>query len=154
MGKVAFFDRDGTINVNFGHVYKPEDLEVVEGIPDIIRGYNEAKVPVIVVTNQAGIAKGYYTREQMERFNSYLNAQLNAQFGAHIDAFYVCPHHPDFTGDCDCRKPKPGLFFRAAEDYDVDFSQSVMYGDKESDRLAALAAGITEFHLVTCEKNV
>lgn len=153
MAKVAFFDRDGTINVNFGHVYKPEDLEFVDGVPGIIRGYNEAKVPVIVVTNQAGIAKGYYTWEQMERFNSYLNAQLNAQFGAHIDAYYVCPHHPEFTGDCDCRKPKPGLFFQAAQDFPVDFSLSVMYGDKESDRQAALAAGINDFRWVYCAKN-
>lgn len=154
MGKVAFFDRDGTINVNFGHVYKPEDLEFVEGIPEIIKGYNDAKIPVIVVTNQAGIAKGFYTWEQMEIFNRHLDAQLQAEFGAHIDAFYACPHHPDYTGNCDCRKPKPGLFFHAAGDFPVDFSQSVMYGDKESDRLAALAAGILEFHLVHCAKSL
>lgn len=154
MGKVAFFDRDGTINVNFGHVYKSSDLAFVEGVPEIIRKYNEEGTPVVVVTNQSGIAKGYYTWEQMENFNRYLNQQLEAWFGAHIDAFYACPHHPDFTGDCDCRKPKAGLFLQAAKDFEVDFSLSEMYGDKESDRLAAKAAGIDKFHLVTCEKNV
>jgi D-glycero-D-manno-heptose 1,7-bisphosphate phosphatase len=109
---------------------------------------------VIVVTNQAGIAKGYYTWEQMEIFNRHLNYQLQEKYGAHIDAFYACPHHPDYTGECDCRKPKPGLFFRASQDFSVDFSQSVMYGDKESDQLAALAAGIKDFRLVTCSNNV
>lgn len=152
--KIAFFDRDGTINVNFGYVYRPEDLEFVEGIPAVIRQYNEEKIPVLVVTNQAGIAKGYYTWEQMERFNLYLNTQLQERFGAHIDAFYACPHHPDYTGDCDCRKPKSGLFMQAAKDFNVDFSQSVMYGDKESDRLAALGAGIKKFYLVKCDKNI
>lgn len=154
MGKVAFFDRDGTINVNFGHVYKPEDLEFVEGIPEVIRGYNQAQVPVIVVTNQAGIAKGYYTWEQMERFNRHLNERLQSEFGAHIDAFYVCPHHPDFTGECNCRKPKAGLFMQATQDFDVDFSKSVMYGDKDGDRQAAFSVGITEFHCVKCDKNL
>lgn len=149
MQKVAFFDRDGTINVNFGHVYKLEDLAFVDGIPEIIRRYNDAHIPVIVVTNQAGIAKEYYTRGQMERFNRHLNDRLHAEFGAHIDAFYACPHHPDYTGECNCRKPKPGLFLQAAQDFEVDFAQSVMYGDKESDRLAAEAAGIKEFYLVT-----
>lgn len=152
--KAAFFDRDGTINVNFGHVYKPSELKFVEGIPQIIRGYNDAGIPVIVVTNQAGIAKGYYTWEQMEKFNAWLNVQLGVQYGAHVDKFYACPHHPDYTGDCDCRKPKPGLFFQAAKDFNVDFSTSVMYGDKESDHLGALNAGIIDFHLVVSEKNV
>lgn len=154
MVKVAFFDRDGTINVNFGHVYKLDDLEFIEGIPEVIQRYNDDHIPVIVVTNQAGIAKGYYTWEQMERFNHHLNNRLYVKFGAHIDAFYACPHHPDFTGECYCRKPKPGLFLQAARDFDVDFSQSVMYGDKESDRQAAFSVGITEFHLVTCGKNL
>ncbi len=154
MEKVAFFDRDGTINVNYGHVYKPETLEFVDGMPEIIRDYNRAGIPVIVVSNQAGIAKKIYTQEQMELFNKHLNEQLQIRYGAHIDAFYVCPHHPDFTGECNCRKPKPGLFQQAAADFDIDFAQSVMYGDKESDRKAALLAGISDFRLVVCDKNV
>lgn len=154
MGKVAFFDRDGTINVNFGYVHKLDDLEFVEEVPYIIREYNIARIPVIVVTNQAGIAKNYYTWEQMENFNHHLNHCLQLEFGAHIDAFYVCPHHPDFTGECDCRKPNPGLLLQAAQDFEVDFAQSIMYGDKESDRQAALSAGIREFHWVKCNKNL
>lgn len=144
----AFFDRDGTINVNYGHVYRIEDLKFIDGIPEIIKGYNNAEIPVIVVTNQAGIAKGIYTEEDMHRFNSYMNKQLHILFGAHIDAFYFCPHHPDFTGPCSCRKPESGLFFQAAEAWNIALDESVMYGDKESDRVAAERAGIKKFFLV------
>lgn len=147
MGKrsAAFFDRDGTINVNYGHVYKPADLTFVEGTPEVIRKYNDAHIPVIVVTNQAGIAKGMYTEADMHRFNSYMNRCLREKYNAHIDAFYFCPHHPDYTGECDCRKPKPGMFFRAAKDWNIDLSKSIMYGDKESDKQAAEQAGIPRF---------
>ena len=147
MGKrsAAFFDRDGTINVNYGHVYKPADLTFVEGTPEVIRKYNDAHIPVIVVTNQAGIAKGMYTEADMHRFNSYMNRCLREKYNAHIDAFYFCPHHPDYTGECDCRKPKPGMFFRAAKDWNIDLTKSIMYGDKESDKQAAEQAGIPQF---------
>ena len=154
MRKAAFFDRDGTINVNFGHVYKTEDLEFVPEIPEVIAQYNREGIPVIVVTNQAGIAKGFYTEEDMHRFNAHMNERLKKEYTAHIDAFYFCPHHPDFTGACHCRKPEAGLFFRAEEEWDIDLERSVMYGDKESDRIAAERAGIQEFHLVHHEKNV
>ena len=152
--KAAFFDRDGTINVNYGHVYKPEDLDFVHGIPEVIRSYNEQKIPVIVVTNQAGIAKGKYTLEDMYRFNAHLNAELINRYGAHIDAVYYCPHHPDYTGECECRKPKPGMFLQASKDLGISLADSIMYGDKESDRQAALAAGITRFVLVEDERNL
>lgn len=152
--RIAFFDRDGTINVNYGHVYRTDDLDFVEGIPEKIKEYNELNIPVIVVTNQAGIAKGYYTIEQAQKFNDYLNCCLREKFGAYIDAFYMCPHHPDYTGECNCRKPKAGLFFQAAKDFSVNFSKSIMYGDKETDRQAAIAAGILDFCLVECEKNL
>lgn len=147
MGKrsAVFFDRDGTINVNYGHVYRPADLTFVEGTPEVIRKYNDAHIPVIVVTNQAGIAKGMYTEADMHRFNSYMNRCLREKYNAHIDAFYFCPHHPDYTGECDCRKPKPGMFFRAAKDWNIDLSKSIMYGDKESDKQAAEQAGIPRF---------
>jgi D,D-heptose 1,7-bisphosphate phosphatase len=152
MRKAAFFDRDGTINVNFGHVYKPEDLVFVQGTPEIIADYNRQGVPVIVVTNQAGIAKGLYTEEDMHRFHAYMNERLEKEYGAHIDAFYFCPHHPDFTGPCDCRKPKPGMFLQAAKDWDIDLSRSVMYGDKDGDREAAKLAGIPIFCFVDDDK--
>lgn len=145
MRRAAFFDRDGTINVDFGHVYRPEDMEFVLGTPELIRRYNDKNIPVLVVTNQAGIAKGLYTEAQMWAFHEYMNQRLRLDWGAHIDAFYFCPHHPDYTGPCACRKPAPGLLLQAAQEWDVDLSASVMYGDKESDRLAAEWAGVGEF---------
>lgn len=145
LNKAAFFDRDGTINVNYGHVYKIEDLTFIPGVPEIIRGYNRKNIPVIVITNQAGIAKHLYTEDDMHRFNSYMNRELQRLYGAHIDAFYFCPHHPDYTGECNCRKPKPGMILKAAKDWNIDLSLSVMYGDKESDREAALNAGVGQF---------
>lgn len=145
MRRAAFFDRDGTINVDFGHVYRPEDMEFVPGTPELIRRYNDKNIPVLVVTNQAGIAKGLYTEAQMWAFHEYMNQRLRLDWGAHIDAFYFCPHHPDYTGPCACRKPAPGLLLQAAQEWDVDLSASVMYGDKESDRLAAERAGMGVF---------
>lgn len=154
MTAAAFFDRDGTINVNFGHVYRVEDLELIPTIPEIIKGYNDSRIPVIVVTNQAGIAKGLYTEQDMCRFHRHLNEVLRTQFNAHIDAFYYCPHHPEITGPCACRKPEPGLFFQAARDWGISLSESVMYGDKESDRIAAQKAGLREFYWVYCDRNI
>ena len=145
MRKAAFFDRDGTINVDFGHVFRPEDLVFSPGTPELIRKFNDKGVPVLVVTNQAGIAKGLYTEAQMHRFHAYMNDQLCRRWGAHIDAFYFCPHHPDFTGSCACRKPAPGLILRAAEDWDVDLGASVMFGDTENDRIAAENAQVGKF---------
>ena len=152
--KCAFFDRDGTINVNFGYVYKIEDLVFVEGTPEIIKLYNELNIPVIVISNQSGIARNLYSEEPMHLFNSFLNKQLKSLYGAHIDAFYFCPHHPDITGNCTCRKPKPGLFYKAAKDWNISLADSVMYGDKESDYLAAKNAGVKEFHLVKSDRNI
>lgn len=94
--RAAFFDRDGTINIDYGHVFRPEDLDFVPGAPEYIKRFNDWDIPVIVVTNQAGIAKGLYTEEQMHQFHQYMNERLQREYGAHIDAFYFCPHHPDY----------------------------------------------------------
>lgn len=144
----AFFDRDGTINVNFGHVYRPEDLIFIPIVPEIIAAYNRAGIPVIVVTNQAGIAKGLYTETEMHRFNAYMNQRLRKEYGAHIDAVYFCPHHPDYTGPCQCRKPEPGMLLQAEKDWQISLKNSVMFGDKETDRIAAERADMRVFYLV------
>lgn len=142
MNKVAFFDRDGTINVNTGHLYEAEKLIFVPGVPELIRHYNENGYLVIVVTNQAGIAKGYYTQEQMQALHCVMNERLKKEYGAHIDAFYFCPHHPDFTGPCYCRKPETGMLEQAIRDYDIDPKQSILFGDKPSDMECAKRMGI------------
>jgi D-glycero-D-manno-heptose 1,7-bisphosphate phosphatase len=144
MNKAAFFDRDGTINVEINYLSRPEDLEFIDGMPEFIRKFNDWGFKVIVVTNQAGIARGYYTEEDMNRVHLAMNERL-AEYGAHIDAFYFCPHHPDFTGPCVCRKPGTGMLEKAAADFDIDFSRSILFGDKPWDIEAGEKMGIKSY---------
>lgn len=132
MNKALFLDRDGTINIDKGHVYRKEDFEFIKGMPEFIKKYNDQGYKVIVITNQAGIAKGYYTKEDVDKLHKYINRELS-KIGAHIDAFYICPHHPDYTGECNCRKPKTGMLEEAIKDFNVDVSKSILYGDKPWD---------------------
>ena len=141
MRKAAFFDRDGTINIDTGYVHSPEEFQFINGMPEFIKKWNDWGYLVIVVTNQAGIARGYYTEEQMHELHEYINRELS-KIGAHIDAFYFCPHHPDFTGPCHCRKPEPGMIEQAIKEWDIDVTQAVMFGDKESDLIAAQRCGV------------
>jgi len=147
MNKAAFFDRDGTINVEKNYLYKVEDFEFIKGIPQLIKKYNDEGYIVIVVTNQAGIARGYYTEEDMNILHSYINEQL-AKIGAHIDAFYFCPHHPDITGECNCRKPKTGMLKKAIKEWNIDVTESILYGDKPWDIEAGEKSGISKCFLV------
>lgn len=148
MNKAAFFDRDGTINVDIGYLHRPEDVAFIEGVPELIRKYNDEGYLVIVITNQSGIARGMFTEEDMHRVHTAMNERLQKEYGAHIDAFYFCPHLPEITGECECRKPKPGLFLRAIKDNDIDPAQSVSYGDSERDEIASNAAGIRRFRYI------
>lgn len=149
MNRAAFFDRDGTVNVNTGYLYEPEKLAFVPGVPELIRRCNEAGYLVIVITNQSGIARGMFTEAQMRRLHEVMNRRLREEYGAHIDAFYFCPHLPEITGECDCRKPKPGLFLRAIKEYDIDPKQSLSFGDSERDETATRAAGIPHFRYIS-----
>lgn len=130
--KAAFFDRDGTINVDVHYLHRPEDLVFIDGMPEFIRKWNDWGYKVIVVTNQAGIARGYYTEEDMHHLHRYMNERLR-EYGAHIDAFYFCPHHPDITGPCHCRKPEPGMIEQAIREFDLDPEQCILFGDKKWD---------------------
>lgn len=135
--KLAMFDRDGTINVDTGHLHEPEKLELIPSTVDIMRGYtDDPDYKVVVVTNQAGIAKGLYTEADMHRLHRYMEDELE-RLGVHVDAWYFCPHHPDYTGPCECRKPAPGMLMTAISDFDAKSCDCVMYGDKSSDESAA-----------------
>lgn len=145
----VFFDRDGVINYDKGYTYRPEDFEWVAGAKAAISHFNQNGFVVIIVTNQSGIARGYYTAEDVNQLHSWMNGQLSVQ-GAHIDGFYYCPHHPegivaDLQKVCDCRKPEPGMIQQAIADWNIDPDQSFLVGDKESDVAAAKAAGITGY---------
>lgn len=140
--KLAMFDRDGTINVDTGHLYEPEKLELIpETVAEMARYAADPEYKVVVVTNQAGIAKGLYAEADMRALHRCMEDELG-KMGARVDAWYFCPHHPDFTGACACRKPAPGMLLAAMRDFDADAANCVMYGDKPSDEAAAEAAGV------------
>ena len=146
MNGVVFLDRDGVINADIGYLWRREDFVWIPGAPAAIRLFNERGRPVVVVTNQSGVARGYYSEQDVESLHRWMNDELNRQ-GARIDAFYFCPHHPDgaipeYTRVCDCRKPQPGMLLQAMEDWRADPAKSFLIGDKESDVAAAAAAGI------------
>lgn len=144
-----FLDRDGVINIDRNYVYRVEDFEWVEGAADVIRAFNDKGWWVFVVTNQSGIARGYYTEEQMETLHAWLQEELGKR-GATIDRFYHCPFHEDGTIDrfkkdsYDC-KPKPGMLIRAMTDFPVIKERSFLIGDKQADLDAATAAGVRGF---------
>lgn len=148
MRRAAFFDRDGTINVEVGYLHRIEDLQFIPDTVKLIKMYNEQGWPVVVVSNQSGIARGMFTTEDVDRLHDHMNKRLGLEYGAHIDAFYYCPHLPEITGQCECRKPKPGMFLQAAADLNLDLANSVSYGDSERDELASRAAKIGKFYYV------
>jgi D-glycero-D-manno-heptose 1,7-bisphosphate phosphatase len=141
----VFIDRDGTLTDEVGYVNHPSRLRLLPRSAEAIRRLNAAGVPAIVVTNQAGIARGYFTEEVLTVVNERLVAQL-AEAGARLDGVYVCPHHPTegeppYRARCECRKPRPGLLRRAAKDLGLDLARSAMIGDKPSDLVPAREVG-------------
>lgn len=143
--KVAFLDRDGVINHDTGYTWKIDDFQFTDGCIDALKALTHANYQLIVVTNQSGIGRGYYSEDDYQRLTHWYLHQLQ-QHGVHILAVYHCPHTPE--DDCDCRKPKPGLFYQAYDEYKIDKKNSLMIGDKLSDVEAARAAGIPNRYLL------
>jgi D-glycero-D-manno-heptose 1,7-bisphosphate phosphatase len=138
--RAVFLDRDGTLNVEVNYLHRVADLVLIPSAAQAVRTLNQAGYLVIVVTNQAGIARGYYDEAALHAFHAHFSNVLAAS-GAHLDAIYFCPHHPDFTGTCMCRKPAPGLLQRAAAEWCIDLQQSWLIGDNSSDIKAGCAGG-------------
>ena len=147
--KAIFLDRDGTINKYVGFLRDIDEFELIDGVAEAIRAINESGYLAIVVTNQPVIARGEITWEELREIHNKMETLLGLE-GAYLDGIYFCPHHPhkgyegEISGlkiDCDCRKPKPGLLLKAAEDFNIDMSQSWMIGDGENDVKAGEAAG-------------
>jgi histidinol-phosphate phosphatase family protein len=138
--RAAFLDRDGTIIRDAAYVRDPKDVALLPGAAEAIRRLNEAHIAVIVVTNQSGIARGLLTRDDYERVEQRVEALLRAQ-GATIDATYVCPHFPDITGPCECRKPGLKLYRDAISEHSLEPAQSLFVGDRWRDVAPAGALG-------------
>jgi D-glycero-D-manno-heptose 1,7-bisphosphate phosphatase len=136
----VFLDRDGTLNLETGYVHDRAGWQWLPGAPQALARLHGFGYRLVVVSNQSGLARGLYGTADVDALHDYVNEDLAGR-GAIIDAFYYCPHHPDFTGDCSCRKPKPGLLLRATEELGLDCKRSWMIGDKISDIRAGRAAG-------------
>jgi D-glycero-D-manno-heptose 1,7-bisphosphate phosphatase len=144
---VAFLDRDGVINVDRGFTYLVKNLVFTPTAIEGIRAFNDAGYRVIVVSNQSGVARGYYTTYDVERFHTAMQERLRER-GAHIDCFYYCPFHPEgcvaeYAIDHEDRKPSPGMLLRAMREWPTDVAASVMIGDRQSDLEVAARAGVT-----------
>jgi histidinol-phosphate phosphatase family protein len=139
--RAIFLDRDGTLNVEVPLVAKPEDLTLIEGIGEAVRAINDAGILAILVTNQASIARGDCDAAMLGRIHARLRSALERD-GAHLDAVYFCPHHPDYGPPCNCRKPKPGMVRAAMRDFDIDPAQSWVIGDSAKDVQLARNAGV------------
>ncbi|QSZ41313.1 D-glycero-beta-D-manno-heptose 1,7-bisphosphate 7-phosphatase [Sulfurimonas aquatica] len=141
MNKTLFLDRDGVINTEKDYLYKVEDFDFINGIFDLCRYYQDLGYLIVVVTNQSGIARGYYSEDD---FNILTNWMLEEFFNNDviISGVYFCPHHPDISGECECRKPSPGMLFDAKNDLDIDLENSIIIGDKERDIEAGINAGL------------
>ena len=147
--KAIFLDRDGTINKYVGFLRSIDQFELIPGVADAIKKINASGYLCIVVTNQPVIARGEVTVDELDTIHKKMETKLGFA-GAYVDGLYYCPHHPhkgyegeipELKFDCDCRKPKPGMLLKAAEDFNVDLEQSYMVGDGENDVKAGLAAG-------------
>ena len=138
--RAAFLDRDGTIIQDTGFVRDPDGVRLIDGSAKAIRRLNEAGWVVVVVTNQSGIARGLLTEQDYDAVAARIGAML-AEHGAHIDASYMCPHHPDVTGPCDCRKPGLKHYRAASETFGIDLANSIFVGDRLSDVEPAKALG-------------
>ena len=146
MKKAVFFDRDGTVNVDKNYLYKVEEFEFRDGILELLEKYRKLGYLLILITNQSGVARGYYTENDIKILHDFMQQELKKQ-NLQFDAIYYCPHHPEgivkkYACNCNCRKPKKGLFKRAIEEWGIEAKQSIAIGDKERDILPAKELGM------------
>jgi D-glycero-D-manno-heptose 1,7-bisphosphate phosphatase len=144
----AFLDRDGTIIRDADYLADPDGVELLPGAVEGMRRLTEAGFALVIVTNQSGIARGLYTESDFHAVQQRLEQVLREQ-GVVLDAVFHCPHHPDFTGECDCRKPQLGMYRAAAARLHIDLAASVYIGDRVKDVEPALATGGRGFLVLT-----
>ena len=161
--KAVFFDRDGTLNVDIAYLHHPEDFVWIEGAKEAIKYVNDKGYLAILVTNQSGVARGYYPEEDVKAVYDWMNMEL-AEIGAHLDALFYCPHHPTgkipaYTKICSCRKPDTGMVDEACLRFNIDRSKSYLVGDSGRDLECAQKAGVTGIFykagsLLSCVKEI
>lgn len=147
MKKVIFLDRDGTINVEKDYLHKIEDFQFEEGALEGLKIFKELGYKVVVVTNQSGIARGYYTENDLQKLNNYMMEKVK-EAGGEIEKCFYCPHHPEkgieeYKVQCSCRKPESGMLLEAQKEFDIDLKNSFIVGDKISDIEAGERVGVT-----------
>ena len=153
MTSAVFLDRDGVINVDHGYVSTWEQFEFLPGVPEALRELQDAGYLLVVVSNQSGIGRGYYSEADVESLNQAIAQHLDRTVGVTLSGFYHCPHHPteaegEFRRQCDCRKPAPGMIRQAVLDHGIDVQASLLVGDKDSDIEAGRAAGVARLFKV------
>jgi len=153
MKKALFLDRDGVINIDYGYVGKIEDFKFRDGIFELTKYFSDRGYDIFVVTNQSGIARGYYSEEDFQKLTSYMKDEFLKR-GVKIKDVKFCPHHPEITGVCECRKPSPKMILDLAKSYDIDLSNSILIGDSKRDIEAGKSAGIRKNILVSREGNI
>ncbi len=147
MNKALFLDRDGVINIEKNYLYKIDDFKFIDGVFDSCKYFQDKGYLLIIITNQAGIAREKYTENDFDTLNQWMLEQFILQ-GITISHVYHCSHHPEFTGECTCRKPNPGMLFQAQQAFNLDLSRCILVGDKEGDIQAGINAGISQNILV------
>lgn len=152
MPKALFLDRDGVVNVEKNYLYKIDDFELMDGIVDVCRFYEDQGYIIIIVTNQSGISRGFYTEDDFKHLSEWMIEHFKS-LGITITHIYHCPHHESIDGACECRKPEPGMFLEAQKDFDIDMKNSAMIGDNERDIEAAIRAGVTTNILLSCDAS-
>jgi D-glycero-D-manno-heptose 1,7-bisphosphate phosphatase len=149
--KALFLDRDGVINIEKSYLYKIEDFEFIDGIFELCRYFEKRVYLIFVITNQSGIAMGYYSENDFDTLTSWMVDRF-LQNGIKISKVYHCPHHPELTGVCSCRKPNTLMLDKAKDEFDLDMKNSIIIGDKESDIEAGINAGLSTTYLFTNSK--
>jgi len=156
MRKALFLDRDGVVNKEKNYLYRVDDFEFIEGVFETCKYFQNMGYVIVIITNQAGIARGIYTKESYMTLTHWMLKKFSNN-GVEIQAVYYCPHHPDFGPECECRKPSPKMILNAQDDIGIDLSGSILVGDKNTDIESGINAGVLKNYLVSTghqiEKN-
>ena len=151
--RALFLDRDGVVNIEKDYLFKIKDFEFIDGIFELCQHFSALGYFIIIVTNQSGIARGYYSEDDFNRLTSWMIHEFSLH-GITVSSVYYCPHHPNISGACSCRKPKPGMLLEAKDKFNLDLKNSIMVGDKERDIEAGLNAGLHETYLLDESRKI